>query len=77
MKSTSHGRFQLRLRDITEEMCRQAISNPIEIQEQSNGYFRFWSYVESVERYLRVVTLEDRETIETAHWDRNYKKRRR
>jgi hypothetical protein len=53
---------------ITEEMCRQVIRNAVEIQEQENGFFRFWGYIESVERYLRVVTLEDRETIETAHW---------
>jgi hypothetical protein len=58
-------------------MCRQVIRNPIEVEEQANGYFRFWGYFESEERYVRVVTLEDRETIETAHWDRNYKKRRR
>ena len=47
------------------------------MEEQENGYFKFWGYVETEERYLRVVTLADRETIETAHWDRNYKKRRR
>ena len=77
MKATPHGQERLRRRQITEAMCRQVIRNPIEVEEQANGYFRFWGYFESEERYVRVVTLEDRETIETAHWDRNYEKRRR
>jgi len=58
-------------------MCREVLRRPVEIEKQENGYFKFWGYVESEERYLRVVTLADRETIETAHWDRNYKKRHR
>lgn len=57
----------MRRRAISEEMCRWVILNPIESEQQANGFFRFWGYIESVERYLRVVTLEDRETIETAH----------
>jgi hypothetical protein len=77
MKWTPHGRRRLRRRDFTEAMCREVIRSPIEVEQQENGYFRFWGYVESEGKYLRVVTLEDRETIETAHWDRNYKKRRR
>lgn len=77
VKITDHGERRLRRRDITEAMCRAVIRQPIEIEEQENGYFKFWGYVEPEERYLRVVTLPDRETIETAHWDRNYKKRRR
>jgi hypothetical protein len=77
MKVTDHGQRRLRRREITEAMCREAIRHPVEMEEQENGYFKFWAYVEAEERYLRVVTLADRETIETAHWDRNYKKRRR
>ena len=77
MKWTPHGGRRLRHRHITEEMCRQVIRSPIEVEQQANGYFRFWGYFESEGKYVRVVTLEDRETIETAHWDRNYKKRRR
>jgi hypothetical protein len=77
LKTTPHGSVRMRRRDISEEMCLQVIRNPIESEQQANGFFRFWGYIESEERYLRVVTLEDHETIETAHWDRNYKKRRR
>jgi hypothetical protein len=77
VKVTDHGQGQLRRRQITDAMCREVIRHAIDIEEQENGYFKFWGYVEAEERYLRVVTLADRETIETAHWDRNYKKRRR
>ena len=77
MKVTDHGQGQLQRRKITETMFLDVLRHPVEVEEQENGYFKFWGYVESEERYLRVVTLADRETIETAHWDRNYKKRRR
>jgi predicted ATPase len=77
VKTTEHFDFQNRLRRIKLEWCERVVDAPLEVQEQSNGYFRYWGYIEEVERYLRVVTLEDRKTIETAHFDRNYGKRRR
>jgi hypothetical protein len=61
---------------LRREWCERAIRKPIEIQEQENGYWRFWIYIAEVGKYLRVVTLHDKETIETAHFDRNYARRR-
>jgi hypothetical protein len=49
LKTTPHGQRRLRRREITEAMCREVIRSPIEIEEQANGYFRFWGYVESEE----------------------------
>lgn len=35
-----------------------------------------WGYIEEIGKYLRVITLEDRETIDNAFLDRGYKVRR-
>ncbi len=41
---------------------------------QSDGRQRFWKKIEEAEvRYLRVITLEDGETIHNAFFDRRYK----
>ena len=77
MKTTRHGAESIRLRGIKEEWIQQVLRSPLEVQRQENGFFRRWGYIEEVSRYLRVVTLEDDETIETVHFDRNYEKRRR
>jgi hypothetical protein len=53
VKVTDHGQRRLRRREITDAMCREVIRHAIEIEEQENGYFKFWGYVEAEERYLR------------------------
>ncbi len=77
LKTTSHFDDRNREREIKLEWCERVVRAPLQEEEQDNGYYRFWGYIIEEEKYLRVVTLEDRETIKTAHWDRNYKKRRR
>ncbi len=34
---------------------------------------RHWGYIAEAKRWLRVVTLEDRETVHNAFFDRSYK----
>ena len=77
MKTTDHFDFQNRRRHLKLEWCERVLRKPLEVERQDNGCFRHWGYIEEVGRYLRVVTLEDRETLETAHFDRNYAKRQR
>jgi hypothetical protein len=31
-----------------------------------------WGYIAEVDRYLRVITLEDRETVDNAFFDRSF-----
>ena len=38
-----------------------------------DGRWRMWGYIVEVERYLRVVTLDDRETVDNAFFDRRFK----
>ena len=77
MKTTSHGAESIRLREIKDEWIQKVLFSPNEVQRQENGFTRRWGYIEEVGRYLRVITLEDDATIETAHFDRNYGKRQR
>nr|WP_319420540.1 hypothetical protein [Pleurocapsa sp. FMAR1] len=40
---------------------------------QTDGRIRHWIYIAELSKYLRVVTLEDGETIHNAFLDRNFK----
>jgi hypothetical protein len=53
--------------------CEQAIRDPIHQEIQPDGRIRHWIFVEALGKYLRVVTLEDGETILNAFPDRNFK----
>ncbi len=56
------------------EWCKSALNNPLRKEKQENGRIRFWYYVEEYNKYLRVVTLENGETIHNAFFDRDFKK---
>ena len=49
------------------------MQNPKNIKIQSDGRIRKWSYVEEAGKYLRVILLEDGETIHNAFFDRSFK----
>ena len=61
---------------IDPDMCRSVIASPLRTERQANGRIRHWGWItlpgETERRILRVVTLEDGETILTAHLDRNF-----
>ncbi len=41
---------------------------------QKDGRIRRWIYIKEVDRYLRVVFMQDGETVHNAFFDRNFKK---
>ncbi len=49
------------------------IENPMREEVQNDGRIRRWSYITEVEKYLRVVLLDDGETIHNAFFDRSFK----
>jgi hypothetical protein len=49
------------------------LRNPLRREHQPNGRFRLWIFVEELGKHLRVVTLEDGETVHNAFPDRNYR----
>ncbi|MGI9049769.1 MAG: hypothetical protein ACR2GU_10440 [Rubrobacteraceae bacterium] len=62
---------------IKREWCKQVLRNPAHTEVQKNGRIRHWGYIEEIEKYLRVVTLEDGETVHNAMPDRNFTRKRR
>ena len=44
-----------------------------EVQETENR-IRFWAYIQEIDKFLRVVTLEDGSTVHNAFPDRNFKR---
>ena len=59
---------------LKKEWCTRVLDNPIRSERQEKNRYRFWAIVPELEnRYLRVVTLEDRVTIHNAFPDRGFK----
>jgi hypothetical protein len=62
--------------EIRREWCERVMHQPLESRQQGDGKYQLWGYIEEVEKYLRVITLEDRETVDNAFFDRGYARRR-
>lgn len=78
MKTTAYFREQvLRKRPYIEpEWCTYIIEHPIGREVQEDGRIRFWGFIpEYGEKAIRVVTLEDGETIHNAFPDSGYARR--
>jgi len=59
---------------LTKEMCVRVVEAPKKMEPQSKKRFRFWAKVEELgDRYIRVVTLENKKTIHNAFLDRGFK----
>ena len=50
----------------------QVISAPLRREVQSDGRIRHWAWIDELNRYLRVVTLEDGLTMHNAFPDRRF-----
>jgi len=76
MKCTQYFSFIKQRPDraiIKEEWILDAIKKPIKTEVQSDGRIRKWKFIEDVGKYLRVILLEDGETVHNAFFDRNFK----
>ena len=59
---------------IQREWCARVVANPLKKEAQPDGRIRHWGAVRELGgRVLRVVTLEDGETIHNAFPDRDFK----
>jgi hypothetical protein len=58
---------------IQRAWCEKAIESPAYSERQPDGRVRYWVFVEELEKYLRVVTLEDGVTVLNAFPDRNFR----
>lgn len=74
MKTTRYFEEQvLRKRPyIQREWCLQALRQPVRKQVQPDGRIRYRVFIPELGKYLRVVTLEDGETVHNAFPDRDF-----
>lgn len=78
MKTTAYFREQvLRKRPyLKPEWCMHIVEHHIQREIQEDGRIRFWGIIEEYgDRAIRVVTLEDGETIHNAFPDSGYARR--
>jgi len=76
MKTTQYFRYTRRRNDrasIKEEWIKFAIDHPQKTECQSDGRIRKWAKIKEVDKYLRVILLEDGETVHNAFFDRSFK----
>jgi len=60
-------------KDIKNEWIQYVIDNPTKEEIQSDGRIRRWAKIsEANNKYLRVILLEDGETIHNAFFDRSF-----
>ena len=76
MESTDYFRNDVLVKwpYIKTEWLKLALSNPLRKETQTDdGRIRHWVWIVELDRYLRVVTLEDGTTVHNAFPDRRFK----
>ena len=77
MKTTQYFRYSHERPDramIKDEWILRVIQYPLREERQSDGRIRRWGRIAEMEnRALRVILLEDGETVHNAFFDRNFK----
>ncbi len=75
MKTTRYFEEQvLRKRPyLRREWCERALREAVHREIQPDGRVRYWIFIPEIAKYLRVVTLEDGETVHNAFPDRDFK----
>ncbi|MEM9118805.1 MAG: hypothetical protein AAGD09_13100 [Cyanobacteria bacterium P01_F01_bin.56] len=79
MKTTPYFEQKLKERpEIRREWCDLVLAEPLKQVIQPNGRMSAWAVIpEFGDRVLRVITLEDGETLHNAYFDRNFRNRLR
>ena len=76
MKTTKyfdHIRLRPDRATINNNWIQDVVLKPIKTSIQSDGRIRKWGYIKEVDKYLRVILLEDGETVHNAFFDRTFK----
>lgn len=76
MKCTQYFLFVRKRADraiIKDEWILKTINNPVKTEIQTDGRIKKWSFINEVGKYLRVILLEDGETVHNAFFDRSFK----
>lgn len=60
---------------LKKEWCVRVCEDPIQVEPQEHNRFRFWGAIPELgDRFLRVITLEDKKTIHNAFPDRRFRR---
>jgi len=76
MKTTQYFEYTRKRSDrakIKEKWIKFVIDNPEKTEVQSDGRIKKWVKIPEIDKYLRVILLEDGETIHNAFFDRSFK----
>ncbi len=77
MKTTQYFQYTRQRPDriiILDEWIENTINEPLREEIQADGRIRRWARIPDMEnRVLRVILLEDGETVHNAFFDRNFK----
>ncbi len=77
MKTTQYFNYTRQRLDrviIQDEWIESVINNPLKEEHQPDGRIRRWARIPEMDnRVLRVILLEDGETVHNAFFDRRFK----
>ena len=76
MKMTDYFKYTRKRADrknIKFEWIKYVVNNPRQTIIQEDGRIKKWAKINEVNKYLRVILLEDGKTIHNAFFDRGYK----
>lgn len=76
MKTTQYFEYTKKRKDralIKDEWIKFVIEYPLKTEIQSDGRIRKWAKIKEIDKYLRVILLEDGETLHNAFFDRSFK----
>ena len=76
MKTTQYFEYTRKRPDraqIKDKWIEFVIENPEKVEVQSDGRIRKWAKISGVNKYLRVILLEDGVTVHNAFFDRSFK----
>ncbi|HNE20231.1 MAG TPA: hypothetical protein PKG67_09485 [Turneriella sp.] len=63
--------------EATEETIKLALQNRIEERRQENGWWQVICHLPDRNRIMRVILLDDKETVQNAFYDRTEARRRK
>lgn len=76
MKTTQYFDYTRKRPDrahIKNDWIKTVVENPAKVEVQSDGRIRKWSRITEAGKYLRVILLDDGETVHNIFFDRSFK----
>ena len=60
-------------KNIKQGWIEFVFNNPVLEEIQIDGRIKRWAFIEEANKYLRIIILDDKETVHNAFFDRNFK----